>query len=293
MKSATPLEKKIRALIELLGDDDLRIRKVAKQQLLLIGDEAIPFLKDVAASDSDGRTRVNARQLLKNIHQQDLIRQFHLLGVWNDDQIDLEYGAYLIAKFAYPELTQIEISRRLDDLANQAAVLLQGITRPRRIVQLLNNVLFTRAGFEGNQENYYAPDNSYLNRVLETRKGIPISLSLIYILVARRLKLPIFGVNMPAHFLCKFKHPSQSLYIDAYDFGRVLNESECIMLLHNYGVDFNPHYLNIATNRDILCRMLRNLILIYYQSEQDEKAEFLKKLLKIMKHYAKKENEFR
>lgn len=296
LESGTPTqssERKIRALIQLLGDDDPRIRKIAGQQLMMIGDEALPFLEATALSDGDGKTRIHAQELLSRLRREELMRLFHLLGVWDDDQIDLEYGAYLIAKAEYPDLTQDAISKQLDELAAQVAVLLDGLTRPRRIVQMINNVLFTRARFEGNYKNYYAPDNAYLNRVLTTRKGIPLSLSLVYLLVARRLDLPIYGVSMPAHFLCKFEHPSEHFYIDPFDFGRVLNESECIMLLHNYGVAFNPRYLEIASNREILCRMLRNLILVYYQSEQDDKAEFLKRLLKILKHYAKKENKVR
>ncbi|MCA9741147.1 MAG: hypothetical protein H6695_20320 [Deferribacteres bacterium] len=281
-------ESKIQALIQLLGDDDVKIRKVARQQLQLIGKDAVRFLEDVATSDSDGRIRIEARGLLHKISRDDLLQTFHLLAIWNDQQIDLEQGAYLLAKFAYPSLEKREISDELDRLADRARGLLVGLKTPRRRIQLLNNVIFTEGRFEGNRDNYYAPDNSFINKVLQNKKGIPISLSIIYILVAQRLGLPIYGVNMPAHFLCKFEGDDEHFYIDAFDFGRVMNESECIMLLKNYGVDFNFHYLKKASNRDILSRMLRNLILVYYQNEDDDKADFLKKLLKILKHYSKK-----
>ncbi|MFQ5628710.1 MAG: SirB1 family protein [bacterium] len=281
-------DNKIRALIKLLGDDDARIRKVAKQQLFFIGKDAISYLDEIARADSDGRIRIEARGLLHNILREDLLRTFHLIAVWEDHQIDLEQGAYLLAKFAYPNLVKSEITDGLDRLAERVAELIDGLRKPRRIVQIINNVLYTEAGFEGNRDNYYAPENSYLNKVLETRKGIPISLSLVYILIAKRLNLPIYGVNMPAHFLCKYETDREPIYIDAFDFGRVLNESECVMLLKNHGVDFNIRYLKRASNREILSRMLRNLILVYYQIEEDEKADYLKKLLKVMKHYSKK-----
>lgn len=281
-------ESKIVALIQLLGDEDVRVRKVACQQLLMIGKEAVPFLEQVATADSDGRIRIEARGLLHKIVRDDLLHTFHLLSVWDDQQIELEQGAYLLAKFAYPNLEKREISEELDRLAGRVRELLADGDRPRRVIQLMNNVLFTEARFEGNRNNYYAPDNSFINKVLQNRKGIPISLSLVYILVGQRLGLPVFGVNMPAHFLCKFEAEDEHFYIDAFDFGRVMNESECIMLLKNYGVDFNFHYLKKASNRDILSRMLRNLILVYYQNEEDEKADFLKKLLKILKHYSRK-----
>ncbi|MFQ5629228.1 MAG: SirB1 family protein, partial [bacterium] len=242
----------ILALIQLLGDDEARIRKVAKQQLLLIGKDAVPYLNDVSRADSDGRIRIEARGLLHKILKEDLLRTFHLIAVWEDHQIDLEQGAYLLAKFAYPNLVIDEITTELDRLAKRIAELIVGVRNPRRIVQLINNVLYTEAGFVGNRNNYYSPDNSYLNKVLEKKTGIPISLSLVYILIAQRLELPIYGVNMPAHFLCKYESGRQPFYIDAFDFGRVLNESECIMLLQNHGVDFNIRYLKRASNREIM-----------------------------------------
>ena len=255
---------KICALIKLLGDDEARIRKVAKQQLLLIGKDAVPYLNEVSRADSDGRIRIEARGLLRRISREDLLQTFHLIAVWEDHQINLEQGAYWLANFAYPNLVIDEITTELDRLANRVAELIDGLRKPRRIVQLMNNVLYTEAGFQGNRHNYYSPDNSYLNKVLEKRTGIPITLSLVYILVARRLDLPIYGVNMPAHFLCKYETKSRPpFYIDAFDFGRVLNESECIMLLQNHGVDFNIRYLKRASNREIMSRMLRNLILVY------------------------------
>lgn len=288
LKDPIVSDSKIRALIELLGDDEPRICRIAKQQLQMIGNDAIALLEEAARADEDGKIRIGARRLLQKIAEEDLLHSFHLLAVWEDNQIDLEHGAYLVAKFAFPELKIEKITLELDRLANRIAGLIDGIHKPRRIVQLINNVLFSEARFEGNRHNYYSPDNSFLNKVLEKRTGIPISLALVYILVAQRLKLPIYGVNMPAHFLCKYETGDEPFYIDVFDYGRVLIESECIMLLKNYGVDFNIRYLKRASNREILSRMLRNLILVYYQNEEDEKAEFLKKLLKIMKHYSKK-----
>jgi regulator of sirC expression with transglutaminase-like and TPR domain len=288
LKDPIVSNSKIRALIELLGDDEARISRIAKQQLQMIGKDAIAFLDKASHTNGDGKIRIEARGLLQKITEDDLLQSFHLLAVWDDRQIDLEHGAYLLAKFAYPKLKIEKMTLELDRLANRIAGLIDGIHKPRRIVQMINNVLFTEARFEGNRHNYYSPDNSFLNKVLEKRTGIPISLALVYILIAQRLNLPIYGVNLPAHFLCKYETGKEPFYIDAFDFGRVLNESECVMLLKNYGVDFNIRYLKRANNREILSRMLRNLILVYYQNEEDEKAEFLKKLLKIVKHYSKK-----
>lgn len=278
---------KIRALIKLLGDDDPEIRKIARDNLLISGRDAVPYLEEIIRTDVDGKTRIEARALLHKIRQDELVHAFHLLALWKDEQIDLEDGAFLLARFAYPELAKSDISAELDRLADRIAGLLSPGMKPRRIVQMINNVLFTEAGFSGNRENYYLADNSYLNIVLRRKTGIPISLSMIYILIARRLRLPIYGVNMPMHFLCKYDTIDEPFYIDAFDLGRVLTYTDCILLLKSYGVDFNKNYMKRASNRDILSRMLRNLILVYYHNEEDNQADFLKKLLKILKFYAR------
>ncbi len=282
---------RIRALINLLGDDDSRIRKIARKQLLLIGAEATDILDEVVRTDCDGRTRIQARALLEQINRQELLHAFHLLAMWRDEDIDLEQGAFLLAKFAYPRLTAQDIRSELDRLARRVGEVTDGTDSAVDTVFAINQVLFQEAGFRGNTENYYSAENSFINVVLTRRTGIPISLSLVYILIAERLKLPIYGVNMPMHFLCMYDEAPEPFYIDAFNRGHIMTRAECISFLKRSGVGFKEIYLEKASNRDVLIRMIRNLILIYYHNEQDNEASFLKQILKILKHYAKQMKE--
>ncbi len=279
---------RIRALIELLSDDDSEVQKIARQQLLMIGEDAAEILDEVVHTDCEGRTRIRARALLRQINRQELVHAFHLLAMWRDEDIDLERGAYLLARIAFPRLQQEEISRELDRLAFRVAELVDGTEPGMEIVEALNHVLFEEEGFRGNTENYYSIENSFLNIVLQRHTGIPITLSLVYMLVAERLKLPIYGVNMPMHFLCMYDEAPEPFYIDAFNRGVTMTRLECIEFLKRTGVGFRESYLQRASNREILIRMLRNLILVFYHNEQDGEAGFLKQLLKILKHYARR-----
>ncbi len=279
---------RIRALIQLLGDEDSEVRKIARDQLLLIGEDAAQLLDEVVRTDCDGKTRIQARAVLRQINRQELIHAFHLLAMWRDEDIDMEQAAYLLAKFAYPKLRKSEITMELDRLAYRVSELIDGTESAGDIVHAINQVLFQEAGFRGNTENYYSVDNSFINVVLTKRTGIPITLSLIYILVAERLQLPIYGVNMPMHFLCMYDEAPEPFYIDAFNRGNMMTRAECISFLKRTGVGFRESYLDRASNREILIRMLRNLILVYYHNEQDSESAFLKQLLKILKHYAKR-----
>jgi len=290
-KTELPSEtfNRIQALIHLLGDEDFEVRKVAREHLIRFGAEATDILDEVVHTDCEGKTRIQARTILDQINRQELIQDFHLLSVWNDENIDLERGAYLLAKFAYPKLRQHEISSELDRLAMRVQELIGGRRSPGYVVAKMNTVLFDEACFRGNTESYYSAGNSYLNKVLTRRTGIPITLSLVYILIAKRLDLPIYGVNMPMHFLCKYDASPEPFYLDAFHQGQVMTRAECISFLRRSGVGFKESYLRRASNRDILSRMLRNLILVYYHNEQDSHAAFLKRLLKILRFYAKKQ----
>ena len=293
MKDKTELPSetinRIQALIHLLGDEDFEIRKVAREHLIRIGSKATDILDEVVHTDCDGKTRIQARTILDHINRQELIQAFHILAVWNDENIDLEKGAYLLARFAFPKLEQHEIVSELDRLATRVKDLIGRRKNPGYIVTKMNTVLFDEACFRGNTESYYSAENSFLNKVLTKRTGIPITLSLVYILIAKRLNLPIYGVNMPMHFLCKYDASPEPFYLDAFHQGQVMTRAECISFLKRSGVGFKESYLERASNRDILSRMLRNLILVYYHNEQDNHAAFLKRLLKILRYYAKKQ----
>jgi len=191
------------------------------------------------------------------------------------DDFDLARAALAIAQDEYPALEQEVYIARLDKLAARARDLSGGESDPYRLIAAVNHVLFTQEGFRGNRGDYYDPRNSFLSDVLERKKGIPITLSVIYMEVARRVGLPLHGVGFPGHFLVKYESDDEEIVIDPFDKGEVRTLEELQTLLdglYNGKVALRPEFLAPVTNRQIIHRMLNNLKGIYLSEENLVKA---------------------
>lgn len=264
MKTLT--ESEIKALIHLLGDDDIKTAQIARQRLIESRQEAQPFLEDARTSlDPHVRTRVYS--ILERLRLDELGERFRHFAAMPSAWIDLEEGAFLIAESGYPTINRQHYRDMLDTMAQdfKARMEEQGL-KGRELIEALNHYFFEELGFTGNRESYYDADNSYLNQVLDRRLGIPISLSLIYLLLARRLRIPVVGISMPGHFLLQY---NDSLFIDAFEKGQLLNRGECVQFLMTNGFGFHPAYLSPTPTRFMLVRMLTNLIQIYSTQDPD------------------------
>lgn len=194
-------------------------------------------------------------------------------------QIDLAEGALLIAQGEYPKLDRTAYGHRLEEMGREArdacadrAGVRAGIHSSERLAQL-SRLFFDLWGFHGNLKDYYDPRNSFLSDVLDRRTGIPITLSLVYIEVGRRAGLNLIGVGMPGHFLVGCADRS-GLYVDAFSGGALLTREDCAARLHELqpGVVFRPEFLDPVGPRQILTRMLSNLLDIYLRTERFPKA---------------------
>ncbi|MBI3876174.1 MAG: hypothetical protein HY300_09520 [Verrucomicrobia bacterium] len=144
-----------------------------------------------------------------------------------------------------------------------------------QILGSINQYIFGHLGFTGNDQSFYDPENSYLNRVLDRRTGNPISLCVAYIAVCRRLRLPVAGIGMPGHFLCRFQGTRGEIYIDAFRRGKLLTKADCVKMLISAGHDFYEGYLSPVSNRRILLRMCSNPHHIYTRLEHSEASNRL------------------
>ena len=199
-------------------------------------------------------------------------KEFSQLASLADDRIDLAHGALLIAKAAYPDLKESLYLERLDRMASRVKLDMTADTESVDIITKLNCILFEQGKFRGNRDNYYDPDNSFLNRVLDRKTGIPITLSLIYIEVAGRLGLDVRGIGLPGHFITALYHASGKIFIDPFNRGEILTVDECLEIIRTHmGNAFAPdlHWLQPISRKELLIRMLRNLKLIYAQQDND------------------------
>ena len=272
----------ISSLIKLLTDRDEFVRNRVRDQLVELGEDALPFL-EMATRGEDESLRIQAHLVIQNILPHKLAEKFRSLAKKGLNQdIDLEAGMMLIMEFGYPESDPEECRQKLDDLAQELGGVLSANTEPEQIVTAFTHFLFQKNGFKGNKDNYHNPDNSFINKVLENHTGLPITLSALCVLLAKRLNLPIVGVGMPGHYIVKYSLPLEPIYFDPFHQGRLLTKKECVKIVEQFGHQFEEHFLSQSTQRETLVRMLNNLRQVYLNSNETKKAETLTEYIKIL-----------
>jgi regulator of sirC expression with transglutaminase-like and TPR domain len=192
-----------------------------------------------------------------------------------DENIDLIRGALVIARTEYPQLDIEEYASRIEQMARRVAGLAPDLD-PQRTIAALNHVVFEQAKLRGNREDYYDPRNSFLNEVLDRGLGIPITLSVIYMEVAKRVGFPLSGVGMPGHFLLKhYGADGQERLIDCFNRGDILSRQDCQSRLdeiYSGEMKLRPEFLHPISRRQILTRMLNNLKTVYLSTRNFRKA---------------------
>lgn len=197
------------------------------------------------------------------------------MSLLEEPVLRLDEAALAIAAEEYPELDAARHLARLDELADLVLRRTPSPLRAATMLRSLRDVLFVEEGYKGNEKSYYDPRNSYLNEVLDRRLGIPISLSVLFMEVARRVGLALEGVGFPGHFLVKLRPDlGPEVFIDPYNGGELLSAEECVARFKSlsHGRDFDERYLQGVAPRQILGRMLHNLKRIYVEQGDDVRA---------------------
>jgi regulator of sirC expression with transglutaminase-like and TPR domain len=204
--------------------------------------------------------------------------RFTQLVSGSEEELDLAEAALLIAQEEHPDMDVAAYLRRLDGLAAAVRARLPQAPEPTDIIHNLNIQLFREEGLTGNESEYYDPRNSFLNEVLDRKRGIPITLSVIYLEVGRRLGLPLVGVGFPGHFLVKYSGADGEMVLDPFAGGAILSREDLVQRLRRMYGDANPFLAQIpqllapASKKEILVRMLRNLKGIYLQKNDFARA---------------------
>lgn len=201
--------------------------------------------------------------------------KFRSLAELPDEEIDLVGAALLIAQMAYPRLNETYYRQYLNELTGRFRSRLNETDRPVAMIEKLNRILFEEEEFRGNRRDYFDPDNSFINRVVDRKRGIPITLSLIYTEVGKKAGMNLSGISLPGHFITALSHESGRILIDPFNRGEILSEEECrAMVTRRLGEEsaFDTRQLNPARPKEILIRMLRNLKAIYLQTHNDMNA---------------------
>ena len=262
-------ESRKAALINLLGDEDPGVYQAVREKIVSLGESSRHWL----------RPHTLSRDPLIRRRTQDIIRHFERLAADNrflafclqhGQDCDLEQGAWLLAQTQYPEANLEAYAALLDAYTVELRQRLPAQARTQSRLTIINDYLYKELRFTGNEQNYYDPENSYLNRVLDRRTGNPINLCLLYLLLARRLQLPIVGIGLPGHFLCRYQTPTEEIYIDAFDKGKLMTKADCVHYLVRGNYDLRDEYLAPINARRMLTRICGNLHQINLRLKADE-----------------------
>ncbi len=195
----------------------------------------------------------------------------HLIQALSQPPIDLAAAALYIAQSEYPDLEVEEYLNGLETMAAEVSDRLPLERYPLKVIQTLNHYLYKDLGFVGNTSDYYDPRNSFLNEVIDRRTGIPITLSLIYLELARRIDFPMEGVGFPGHFLIRPVSEEMEIHVDPFHQGEILFFQDCQeRLVQIYGpeAELRPAYFQAVTSQQFLVRLLTNLKHIYLNRNQ-------------------------
>ncbi len=271
-------ESEIKALISLLDDDDKQVVSHVEEKILSLGKVVIPFLEKEWETSFNPTLQSRIEEII-HVLQYDLLRS--RLKDWHkSDEKDLLTGMWLVATYQYPDLELEKLRQELEQIYYETWLEFRPDLYPVDQIKVVNSVLFNKLKFGANTKNFHSPGNSMINVVLETRKGNPITLCVIYMLVAQKLKLPVRGVNLPNLFILTYKDDQNNqFYVNAFNRGLIFSKQDIENYIHELHLVPQPSFFEPCTSLDILRRALRNLIMSFEKIGEHAKAEEVKVLL--------------
>lgn len=276
-------QSEIKAIGKLLKSLDESTIKLVEEQLKTFSPKALKEINDELPLD-DIELRKYFLNLSLKVKREKLKSEFNS---WcKTSQLDLEEGAFLVASFGNPFLITDSYSKTLDEFGNTLRENIKKIkvtSDPTSIINEVNHFLFMELRFRGNKENYYDPENSFLDKVLERRLGNPILLSVVYLLITKRVGLPFSSVNMPAHFLVQYSDTLEPIFIDPFNLGEIITRRDCQERIKKLNLNWQEDYLSIPTNKQVVIRIMQNLINIYQKEGEIELKEYLESYVNTIK----------
>src|SRR6476661_8364585 len=281
-------EKEIASLIKLLDDTDQEVYSLIENKLLTYGNEVINYLESAWEKSFDALLQERIENLVHKIQYQNVKED---LALWyQSGGFDLLRGILIINKYQYPDVNEQKIINQLEAIKRDVWLQMMYEASPVEKVKLINHIFYNIYGFSGNTSNHKDPQNSYLSQVLESKKGNQISLAIIYSIIAQKLDIPIYGVNLPQHFILAYEDEEQKkqeengilFYINVFNKGYIFGKRDIDQFLRQLQIQPENAYYEPCSNTDIIKRVLRNLISSYEELGSEEKANELLELLKVL-----------
>jgi regulator of sirC expression with transglutaminase-like and TPR domain len=271
-------ESELKALVSLLEDDDNEVVNHVEDQIRSFGTSIIPFLEEQWEQVFNPTIQRRIEDLIHYL-QFELVKE--RLADWKENHSDdLLRGLWLVATYQYPDLEYEELQKQIEQLYFNTWTEFKDDLLPYDHVKILNSVIFDKFKFRANTKNFHSPANSMINSVLESRKGNPISLSSIYMILAQKLELPVYGVNLPNLFILTYKTEDTQFYINVFNKGLVFSREDIDNYIEHLQLAPQSIYYEPCSNVDMINRFLRNLIISFEKVGDYHKSDEIKILLK-------------
>lgn len=294
-------KKELDSLIYLLDDTDENIFRQVQDYILALGKEVVPALEETLHQDDNPLRLERLQVLIKHIRAGELVEE---LRSWKaSEELNLLKGVLIINRLEYPDIDEKIIENHIEKIKLDAWLELNQNLTSFEKVKVLNYIIFDLHGYKGNTDEYHHYDNSFLSKVIETKKGNPISLAILYSLVAQRLNIPIYGVNLPQHFVLGYRsddewniierfndpsdlHPEDTgdvlFYINPFSEGLILSRDSLKSFLQQLKIDAKPEFLKFCSNTEILKRVIRNLLFSFETYKKEDKIDILKAMMAVL-----------
>jgi regulator of sirC expression with transglutaminase-like and TPR domain len=283
----------IQALIRLLDDPDEKIYTQIETKLVSMGEEVIPHLESAWEHESWG---ISFQDRIENIiHTIQFEQVKERLSNWGvNGTHDLLKGMILVAQYQYPDLDENRIYEQIEKIEKDIWLELNEALTALEKVRIINHILFEVHGYSSNVKSFHSPQNSFINEVLDSKKGNPISLSILYSIIAQKHGIPLIGVNLPKHFILAYRddfmidlRPDSDIkvlfYVNPFSRGAVFSKREVDDFLKQLDIEPKPEYYLPCSNVEIMQRVLNNLVYSYQKLGYSDKIEELKELKKLLK----------
>ncbi|MEB2777220.1 transglutaminase-like domain-containing protein [Algoriphagus sp. D3-2-R+10] len=278
MSELTPGE--LNALVSLLDDSDREVRMHVRDRIISLGNDIIPFLEKKWENSFNPEIQKEIEELVHDL-------QFSLLKArltdWRDtDDRDLLTGLWIINTYQYPDLEYAKLNAEMHQIYFDVWTAFKNDLTPYEQVRAINNVLFNTLRFSANTKNFHSPANSMLSSVLDSKRGNPLTLCSIYLLVAKKLGLPIYGVNLPNLFVLTYKSADITFYINAFNKGLIFSRRDIFNYLEQLKIEPKEDYFEPCAHLQIMLRMFRNLENSFEKLGESDKVQEIKELIELL-----------
>ena len=270
-------KNEFKALVSLLEDEDEEVNRHVEDKIMSLGSDVIPFLEEQWEDSFDPNIQRKIEDMIHTLQFSQLKERFR---AWKEKGGEsLLEGMWLISLYQYPDTELNDLHKEIEQIFYDIWIELKEDLHPYDQIKIINGALFTKLKFRANTKNFHSPNNSFLKSVLESKKGNPISLSVVYMLVAEKLGLPVYGVNLPNLFIITYKNEEVQFYINAFNRGLIFSKKDIDNYLSNLNLTPRSMYYEPCSNEDIIKRVLRNLIMSFDKLGEHHKSEEIKELL--------------